>query len=801
MGGEKESNIFSKFALSLTVSILMLQLIVPSSIISSNSNADPNTRGPAKWTVMIYMAGDNDLSNAAVDDLNEMEVAGSNSEVNIVVLLDGNDDGDTKLYYVNKDPNGYHGSIVSEELSADWLKSELNMGDPMVFVNFTNWVLSNYPAEHYYLNFWSHGNGWQATEDWSQNDDLMTYELKYAFSQIKEANGGLKFDIVGFDVCRMGSLEINYQIVDYAKIVIASEKDVERDGLPYERILGALVSNSSISPVNLSKMVVHEYVESYRIGSVPSGGYAVTLSAIDLNTLNTIFDKAFKDFPKGLSVSIPYFRSQIDALRSSTEKYEGGQFFDLYHFAQLCADSDDISQEIRLVSRDLIDTVKETVIAEDHWNPSNPKKGYANNAHGISIYFDDIDLHQDYRDFVISDRTPWDEFLDRYYSYETKPSVALESSIAVFDGDGITGNESIMLSFMTNKTALNLTVEVYDSGNEHIATLYNQSTSAGVNGNFSFHLYDFGGTSDYYTFFLSLKNSSGILQNYVELDDIWLGNERPDVLVTNMTFFRQDGAVVGGNSGKHPVEKETTTLTATIVNNGDENLTNLHIGLFDGDDILIQKCIHLNISEEKFYKFHWIGSIGWHQVRLFADYDNSIKETDEANNEISERIEVKSIYPENSFVIEAYVTTGENQIISGAKVFVTNQRTRQIMNTTVENSFFTLFIPIEWYMNGDNLTVKVVYEKMEKEGTFCAYSEDIEKNIIFKFDPDEGGEEDSHFLTIVFVILTGICIVLMLCFLRIRKKKAHTIMKEKRGAYSKMNENEQKEDNGKIHKK
>lgn len=115
------------------------------------------------------------------------------------------------------------------------------MGDPNVLVNFTNWGITNYEADHYYLILWSHGDGWETGEDNSQNNDLRTYELKYALSKIKEANNGLKLDIVGFDACRMGLLEVDYQLVDYADIAIGSEKDVEWDGLPYDMVLERLV--------------------------------------------------------------------------------------------------------------------------------------------------------------------------------------------------------------------------------------------------------------------------------------------------------------------------------------------------------------------------------------------------------------------------------------------------------------------------------------------------------------------------------------------------------------------------------
>ena len=53
-------------------------------------------RSRAKWTVMVYMAGDNNLESAAMVDLKEMARVGSTSAVNIVVQLDRERDNITK---------------------------------------------------------------------------------------------------------------------------------------------------------------------------------------------------------------------------------------------------------------------------------------------------------------------------------------------------------------------------------------------------------------------------------------------------------------------------------------------------------------------------------------------------------------------------------------------------------------------------------------------------------------------------------------------------------------------------------
>ncbi len=41
-----------------------------------------------EWTVMVYLDSDNNLESAGIADINEMEIAGSTTDVNIVVQVD-----------------------------------------------------------------------------------------------------------------------------------------------------------------------------------------------------------------------------------------------------------------------------------------------------------------------------------------------------------------------------------------------------------------------------------------------------------------------------------------------------------------------------------------------------------------------------------------------------------------------------------------------------------------------------------------------------------------------------------------
>ena len=108
----------------------------------------------AKWTFMVYLAGDNNLSTAGDKDLSEMRAVGSTPDVNVVAEFDNEGDRGTNRYHIQR--NGKDEQVVS--------LGETDSGDPTILLDFIKWASCKYPAERYALILWNHGNGWIPTE-------------------------------------------------------------------------------------------------------------------------------------------------------------------------------------------------------------------------------------------------------------------------------------------------------------------------------------------------------------------------------------------------------------------------------------------------------------------------------------------------------------------------------------------------------------------------------------------------------------------------------------------------------------
>ena len=246
--------------------------------------------GKVNWTFIVYLDGDNDLEEAGIDDFLEMSSIGSNRNISIVVQFDRipgysnayDDWTTTKRYFVTKD-------MVPNNANAIMDLGEKNMGDPQTLIDFVNWTIDNYSSDHYCLVLWDHGSGWKKSFQppekgicWDYtngSDHLNMTELKTAMNSIKN-HLGKNIDIVGFDACLMGMLEVYYQLNNTVDITVGSEETEPWDGWPYDDIFYDLNFDPEMLPSELAEVIVTDYMDFY--------GYNnhYTMAAFDVTELS-----------------------------------------------------------------------------------------------------------------------------------------------------------------------------------------------------------------------------------------------------------------------------------------------------------------------------------------------------------------------------------------------------------------------------------------------------------------------------------------------------------------------------------
>ncbi|MEE9151816.1 MAG: M14 family zinc carboxypeptidase, partial [Thermoplasmata archaeon] len=534
---------------------------IPSCLYLIDIADDPNRAFNAEWTFMVYMGADNNLEEDGIRDFNEMEMIGSNPYVNIVVQFDravGPDPpnanwDDTRRFLVMKDDDP---DIINTPMLENI--GEANMADSQVLLNFVNWSITNFPAKHYFLDLWGHGKGWLGVAE-DKGLWLTMNGIKSVLPKFKD-----RIDAVGFDNCNMAMIEVYTQFLGYVDYIVGSEKEEDAWGWPYDRIFTELLADPQTSPLDLSTLIMTHYVDWAKNESF----YSATVSVVDMNYLYEVINRT-DALARELNWTLALYADEIGEARNGTERYAKKPLpRDLYHFAELIIENVP-NRPIQIAAENLMTSIETMIVAEEHWT-SELDSVPVDNAHGITVWLYDGTASDflKYQDLDFAELTFWDEFLATYKASPLKPQVNLSVNHSFLDSDGEGNEDTIQILYTSNFTGLDIITEVYNNENQHINTFYNNGTIQGIENTSSFNPYDYGYPSDYYNFYIYLVNDANELQNYSEIIEGWLGNEKPDGAVVNVTFYRVDGTPVGGDTGKKPIDGEDTLIKAVIANSG-----------------------------------------------------------------------------------------------------------------------------------------------------------------------------------------------------------------------------------------
>ena len=424
----------------------VLALLVMASISALQGHAQgTGTTKMYKWVFMVYLDADNNLESAGISDFNEMEMAGSTDEVAIVVLMDripGYDSSngnwtDARIYLVERDADP---EKINSKLLADL--GEVDMGDPATLIYFVNYTVTHFPAEHYALVIWDHGNAWKrdpasthvrgvAWDESSGEDYLTEQELIYA---LKEINSFTHIDLLGFDVCLLGMIEVAYDLAPYASVYVASQDYEPLDGWYYTPFLQALVANPNMTARELAIEIVKAY--GYYYTNI-NPDELTTLAAIDLERMRANFTQAFEYASLYMLYNVffqPDISEKIRNVRLQTETTGSGEYVDLYDFFERLSKADfwlTGSYDPRPLLNRTLAAYNDMLIAS--WaGPLHP------NAHGFSIYMPpNVDSYLEWRYWyfeqtLFAQQSVWSWFLE-YYFMAFKPSSTLTLRLAAPD--------------------------------------------------------------------------------------------------------------------------------------------------------------------------------------------------------------------------------------------------------------------------------------------------------------------------------------------------------------------------------
>lgn len=247
---------------------------------------------PGQRTVLIYFVADNNLASYVAGDLDELKAG---------IATYGLFDSQHVLAYVDR---GGQASLIEfveqngvavEKLIKTY--PDRNSAGVAEMQEVFDDVFQNeaYQAESYGFVYWSHGDGWMpyplpATrwvgQDTGNGDNRMN------LSELKQIlDSAPHFDFIMFDACFMQSVEVVYELRDYADYYIASPTETPGPGAPYDAIF----------PYMLEKGASEKLAEAY------------------FNVYQDMYQKAGTDWQLGVSIAVVK-TSELEQLASVTQQ-------------------------------------------------------------------------------------------------------------------------------------------------------------------------------------------------------------------------------------------------------------------------------------------------------------------------------------------------------------------------------------------------------------------------------------------------------------------------------------------------
>ena len=344
----------------------------------------PDGAADGSWAVYWYLCG-SDLESEggfATDDLSELLEVELPENVTVVIETGGaaewwNETVDASVlqrYVYSSDGL----ALVDEQPSA-------SMGDSETLADFLRFAKENYPADRTAVVFWNHGGGSVSGASFDElydYDSLTLDEMYAAFTEVWEPSleaGQQPLELVGFDTCLMGTVDVAYTFCDLSRYLVASEETEPANGWYYSRWVGALADDPSMDGAALGRVICDAYYEGCQEAGTSDDA---TLSLTDLSRLESLMNAYERFGAEALAAACddPSFFTRFARVAAQSENYGGNtreqgytNMVDLGHMARQ--------------SGDLLPSAQDVLDALDNCVLYQVKGPYRGEATGLSCYY------------------------------------------------------------------------------------------------------------------------------------------------------------------------------------------------------------------------------------------------------------------------------------------------------------------------------------------------------------------------------------------------------------------------------
>ncbi len=355
--------------------------------------------GKSGWNVMVYLAGNNNLSEECVWTLTEIQKAMQGKEGQGVVVSAQFDSpvSDTEkpryLFGVKDDGPMSEGLDVNRKRPADVeergyqqrgkqsgpkseglrpnedRRTDVEERSPQrVLRDFICDSIVEHSAEHYLLVLSGHGSGTDGDflrsgdralsipelrevfegegklkgvkkqlED-KEEEELKKNRIRKNFLGVEGKEGGKKerkIDILGMDSCLMSMAEVGYELRNHVRYMVGAEGFEANTGWPFREILTQLIEHQGELVENLISTFVSEYINYYT-------NYVIAGRFVDIAACDLSHCKALASAIQGLAKVLDKNKLKDIRVKNAVllahweaQSYKDDRYVDLYDFCQV----------------------------------------------------------------------------------------------------------------------------------------------------------------------------------------------------------------------------------------------------------------------------------------------------------------------------------------------------------------------------------------------------------------------------------------------------------------------------------
>src|SRR5215213_1204324 len=322
----------------------------------------------SEWLVMVYLAGDNNLSSHSIGCLQELEAANYNADVRVVAAFDSTTPWPKGARYLeinrHRDPSNPYkklewslhndlvkpGHMVGSPDFCEKIKRPAKNSEPIAeesLARFLDWVKKCYTAKHYMLLVFGHG-GLVAGNTFLSDTNPPSYLKLRTFTRILRQHFGQKIDILACDNCVMNGIETAVELYPQVDFMIGSQDLMLANGWPMRKVINAVADHHTKGPEvvaekilracarNLLDFALMERSSEQAILDLRQFGRNDKLmTAVRGLSAKLQAGLKFKPGTEDRDLLYPVVRDLVRLARLEAQSYWAETFVDLYDFAAL----------------------------------------------------------------------------------------------------------------------------------------------------------------------------------------------------------------------------------------------------------------------------------------------------------------------------------------------------------------------------------------------------------------------------------------------------------------------------------